>query len=152
MALVKCPRCELNYILDGGSLCTVCRREVKGEHEIPDEPELCSECGENPAVPGSDLCMFCLKEMSRRMSSTSDDSVVPEEANIEIDSVSTMDEIELDIVDEAMASEFGAEDEFKDDDDEDEEGGASGRDDDVVSIDAMADDEAAEDDDDDLDD
>jgi len=31
MALTKCPRCELNYILDGGSLCTVCRREVRGE-------------------------------------------------------------------------------------------------------------------------
>ena len=105
MALVKCPRCELNYILDGGSLCTVCRREVKGEHEIIDTPEMCSACGENPAVAGSDLCMFCLKEMNRRVPSSSmDDTMVPE-ANIGIDSVSTMDEIELDIVDDAMASE-----------------------------------------------
>ena len=52
MALVKCPRCELNYILDGGELCTVCRKEVRGESEPSELPELCSECGENPAVPG----------------------------------------------------------------------------------------------------
>ena len=149
MALVKCPRCELNYILDGGPLCTVCRREVKGEHEIIDTPEMCSVCGENPAVAGSDLCMFCLKEMNRRVpSSNMDDTMVPE-ANIGIDSVSTMDEIELDIVDDAMASEFGAEDEFKDNDEDEEEEAAES---DILSTDALADDEAAEDEDDDMDD
>ena len=136
MALVKCPRCELNYILDGGTLCTVCRREVKGEHEIIDTPEMCSECGENPAVAGSDLCMFCLKEMNRRMPSNIDDTMVPD-ANIGIDSVSTMDEIELDIVDDAMASEFGAEDEFKDNEE-------SGEEDDILSSEALAEDEAAQ--------
>ena len=73
MALVKCPRCDLNYILDGGTLCTVCRKEVKGEHDAVDTPEMCSECGEHPAVAGSDLCMFCLKEMNRRSSTGSDD-------------------------------------------------------------------------------
>ena len=52
MALEKCPRCELNYMLDGGELCTVCRREVKGEHESIDMTELCSACGEHPAVSG----------------------------------------------------------------------------------------------------
>ncbi len=140
MALIKCPRCELNYILDGGTLCTVCRREVRGEHEIIDTPEMCSECGENPAVPGSDLCMFCIKEMNRRMSSSMDDGIVQEDANIGIDSVSTMDEIELDIVDDAMASEFGAEDEFKDDDEDADDG-------DLLSTDALAEDEDAEEDD-----
>ena len=140
MALIKCPRCELNYILDGGTLCTVCRREVRGEHEIIDTPEMCSECGENPAVPGSDLCMFCIKEMNRRMSSSMDDGIVQEDANIGIDSVSTMDEIELDIVDDALASEFGAEDEFKDDDEDADDG-------DLLSTDALAEDEDAEEDD-----
>ncbi len=144
MALVKCPRCELNYILDGGTLCTVCRREVKGEHEIIDTPEMCSECGEYPAVPGSDLCMSCLKEMNRRMSPSMDDAMVPE-TSIGIDSVSTMDEIELDIVDDAMASEFGAEDEFKDEEDEPES------EDDVLSSEALAEDEEAEDEDEDED-
>lgn len=147
MALVKCPRCELNYILDGGTLCTVCRREVKGEHEIIDTPEMCSMCGENPAVAGSDLCMACLKEMNRRSTSSMDDTLVPE-TSIGIDSVSTMDEIELDIVDDAMASEFGAEDEFKDSDEEEGEDAES----DILSTDALADDEAAEDEEDSMDD
>ena len=156
MALVKCPRCELNYILDGGSLCTVCRREVKGEHEIIDTPELCSMCGENPAVAGSDLCMACLKEMNRRSSSPMDDTMVPD-ASIGIDSVSTMDEIELDIVDDDMASEYGAEDEFKDSGDDEAGDEADERlegtpdEDEVLSTDALAEDEAAQDDDDDED-
>ena len=142
MALVKCPRCDLNYILDGGTLCTVCRKEVKGEHDAVDTPEMCSECGEHPAVAGSDLCMFCLKEMNRRSSTGSDDSIGPESANIEIDSVSTMDEIELDIVDDDMASQFDAEGEFKDDEEEEEE-----EDGDVVSMEALAVDEYRDDDD-----
>lgn len=144
MALVKCPRCDLNYILDGGTLCTVCRKEVKGEHEAIDTPEMCSECGEHPAVAGSDLCMFCLKEMNRRVAtaSSNDDTIAPESANIEIDSVSTMDEIELDIVDDDMASQFGAEGEFKDDEELEENP-------DVVSKEAMAEAEDQDDDEDD---
>ncbi len=132
MALVKCPRCELNYILDGGALCTVCRREVKGEPETIEMPEMCSECGENPAVPGGELCIFCLKEMNRRASSVNNDDTLmaPEGATIGIDSVSTMDEIELDVVDDEMASEFGADDEFKDEEEEEETA--------IVSIDMIA--------------
>ena len=139
MALTKCPRCELNYILDGGEVCTVCRREIKGERETIDMPEMCSECGENPAISGSELCIFCLKEMNRRSASSSDDTLLaPEDATIEIDSVSTMDEIELDIVDDEMASEFGADDEFKDDEEEDE--------DEMISLDSLAEDEDQDDD------
>lgn len=137
MALTKCPRCELNYILDGGELCTVCRREVKGDHETIEMPEMCSECGENPALSGGELCIFCLKEMNRRSASSSDDTLLaPEDATIEIDSVSTMDEIELDIVDDEMASEFGADDEFKDEEDGE---------DDMISLDSLAEDEDQDD-------
>ncbi len=136
MALVKCPRCELNYILDGGELCTVCRKEVRGESEPADLPELCSECGENPAVPGGELCLACLKEMNRRSSSTSnDDMVAPDSASIGIDSVSTMDEIELDIDDGAGFDD----EEFKDD----EEKKGSGEDE-VLSIQQLAEQEEAE--------
>ena len=117
---------------------------MKGEHDAVDTPEMCSECGEHPAVAGSDLCMFCLKEMNRRSSTGSDDSIGPESANIEIDSVSTMDEIELDIVDDDMASQFDAEGEFKDDEDEEEEE----EDSEVVSKEALAEDEDKEDEDD----
>ena len=50
--------------------------------------------------------------------------------------------VELDIVDDDMASEFGADDEFKDDEDED-------MDDSIVSIDALAEDEDRDDEEDD---
>ena len=52
-----------------------------------------------------------------------------------------MDEIELDIVDDDMASQFDAEGEFKDDEEEEEE------DSEVVSKEALAEDEEKDDDD-----
>ena len=39
MNLVKCPRCDLNYILDTEKLCKVCLREMKGNH-VDDDMEL----------------------------------------------------------------------------------------------------------------
>ena len=63
MGFVKCTRCELNYILDGGNLCSVCRKEVRGEEELDDIAELCSECGERTVVPNNELCFVCLKDM-----------------------------------------------------------------------------------------
>ncbi len=76
MALHKCPKCELNYIRDGEDYCEVCKREMKrtqarghhAEEEMEDdEVILCSECGEEPAVRGGDLCLSCLKEKKRQV-------------------------------------------------------------------------------------
>lgn len=120
MALTKCPRCELNYILDGGSLCTVCRREVRGEQTDDEVVEMCSECGENPVVPGSEYCAQCLKEMNRSPASTTEEEpMTVGEATIGIDTVSTMDEIVIDDVGEEAP--FGDDEDFMDDDDEDED-------------------------------
>lgn len=115
MGLVKCPRCELNYILDGGALCTICRREVRGESEHDDIAELCSECGENPAISGGELCMACLRERNPRASENEEeeDELEQEDLDLEDDSVATMDEIAIDI-DDPMES-FDADDEFDDD-------------------------------------
>ena len=130
MIPVKCPRCDLNYIMDGAELCTVCRREVRGETEPSDISDICVECGENPALPGGDLCIFCLKELNHGVVATSDE-VIAADPVIEIDSVSTMDEIELDtnqaVFDEA--DDLSAEDAnhvislqaLAEDDDEDDE-------------------------------
>ena len=132
MGLIKCPRCELNYMLDTDKMCSVCKREVRGESEQYEMVELCSECGENPVVPGQELCAYCLKELSQRDSDTqSEETVVTDTSTIGgIDSVSTMDEIELDL-DEDMGGESFAEDDdgfFGDDDDEDDEDDMSGED------------------------
>lgn len=112
MGLIKCPRCELNYMLDTDKLCTVCRREVRGEAEQYETIELCSECGENPVVPGQELCAYCLKERSQNTEDDQDENVNAA-ASIGIDSVSTMDEIEIGI-DDDMDDEIPNE-EFKDD-------------------------------------
>ncbi len=117
MALIKCPRCELNYIQEEEKICSVCRREVRGESEQYDMIELCSECGEHPAVPGSELCAYCLKEHSRRTSDSSDDSMMGEGATIEIDtSVSAMDEIELDLGGDMDGEVFDEDADFADED------------------------------------
>ena len=60
MKLVKCPRCELNYIQEGEKYCKVCMRELKGE-QTQEEMELCSVCNAAPALPGKDVCLSCLK-------------------------------------------------------------------------------------------
>ena len=132
MGLIKCPRCELNYMLDTDKMCSVCKREVRGESEQDEMLELCSECGENPVVPGQELCAYCLKELTQRDSDTqSEETVVADTSTIGgIDSVSTMDEIELDL-NEGMDDESFAEDDdgfFGDDDDEDDEDDMSGED------------------------
>ena len=125
MGLIKCPRCELNYMLDTDKMCSVCKREVRGESEQDEMLELCSECGENPVVPGQELCAYCLKELTQREADTqNEEAVVADASNIgDIDSVSTMDEIELDLGDDMDDEAFADEDDdfFADDDDEDGE-------------------------------
>ena len=129
MALVKCPRCELNYMNDTDTMCSVCRREVRGESEQFEMIELCSECGENPVVPGQELCAYCLKEQARRDAMESDDVIEDAPANIEIDGGGLGDE---DFEDDADFSE--------DDDEEDEDVDDKAEDDDGFD-DADSDDE-----------
>ena len=135
MNLVKCPRCDLNYIQEGEKYCKVCLREMKGE-QPREELELCSVCNEAPALPGKDVCLFCLKELNG--SGHDDDSDSPEimdEASLSIDPVSTMDEIIPEVDEDIPEREFGEienelslesvredeEEEQEDDEEEDEE-------------------------------
>lgn len=62
MKLVKCPRCDLNYMREGDKYCKICMRDLKGDSQ-KEEIELCSICNESPVLPGKDVCLFCLKEM-----------------------------------------------------------------------------------------
>ncbi len=66
--LKKCPICELNYIRGNETMCRVCAAERSKRHTIKNDEEIimCSECGENPALPGYDLCEECLKEQKRQ--------------------------------------------------------------------------------------
>lgn len=111
MALRKCPKCELNYIKDDAQFCDVCLRAMKRVaarviHDIPDDDEhvvegeilMCTECGEAPAVKGSELCVECLKEHKRQ---------------IELENAATIDE-EFDAV---VAADEGDDDVSVDSDD-----------------------------------
>lgn len=60
MAIIKCPRCDINFIREEDGYCDICKREMKGIEPKNDLPEMCIECGENPALPGDDLCAACL--------------------------------------------------------------------------------------------
>jgi hypothetical protein len=113
MNLIKCPRCDLNYIREDEKYCKVCLREMKGEKQ-QEEMELCSICNEEPALPGRDVCIFCLKEMNKSNSLPEEQ----EEENAEpvdtssigdMDSVSGMDEIipEVEEDSDIPSQEFG---------------------------------------------
>ena len=94
MKLSKCPRCELNYITEGETYCKICRMEMKGE-PVREEIEMCTVCGEHPAMPGKDVCLFCHKEMNDSVHDDRDNDgmTASADASIGIDPISTMDEI-----------------------------------------------------------
>lgn len=98
MALKKCPRCELNYILDDGALCTVCREEVHGKKDIEESAILCSVCGEAATIPGEDMCKACMAELrSVEMTATGAEDEVDEgrdEPELDPEPVSSLTEIE----------------------------------------------------------
>ena len=126
MALVKCPRCELNYMQSTDTYCSICRKEVMGEKEERIEVELCIECGENPAIPGGELCRACLIEQRRENSKGTQESVPVEEV-LDLTAASAMDEIEIEMDEAIPSDEYNAinEDLSKDDeetmDDEEQE-------------------------------
>ncbi len=113
MQLIKCPRCDLNYIREDEKYCKICLRELKGEKNV-DEVELCSICNEEPALPGRDVCLFCLKEMNKSNSlpeeQEEDSGEAVDTSSIgDMDSVSGMDEIIPEVEDDSSipSQEFG---------------------------------------------
>lgn len=96
MSIRKCPRCELNYILDDGELCTVCREEVRGKQTRDDVSMICSVCGERPALAGEDMCKQCLAEIRPVEILSTDDGHDDASggAELEPDSASSLDEMQ----------------------------------------------------------
>ena len=134
MIFAKCPRCDLNYITASERYCKVCMRDMKG-NGAQDEIEMCSMCNENPALPGRDICLFCLKELDEQNSSANRDEGGENSEQVDprtitsMDDVSSMDEIP-EVSHDLPAGEFDGEisslesmreEEAEDDDDEDED-------------------------------
>lgn len=63
---IRCPRCELNYILKRDKFCNVCKMEMKaqGSMGISDDLdlELCPVCKVNFINLDEDMCVSCAKE------------------------------------------------------------------------------------------
>lgn len=133
MIFAKCPRCDLNYITASERYCKVCMRDMKG-NGAQDEIEMCSMCNENPALPGRDICLFCLKELdeqnntaNREENGEGNEQVDPRSIT-SMDDVSSMDEIP-EVSHDLPAGEFDGEisslesmrEEEAEDDDEDED-------------------------------
>lgn len=90
--LVKCPKCELNYMDSADRMCKVCFREIHGS-DMPDEQELCSVCNEAPVLPGKDVCSLCLRELNAQRVLVGEAEDGEEPLDAEDDGISTMDEI-----------------------------------------------------------
>jgi len=65
---IKCPRCDLNYILEGEALCEVCKKELEGfnlgDLEDVDEEldDLCPVCRLNFLEENETICPECLEK------------------------------------------------------------------------------------------
>lgn len=71
MQYIKCPRCELNYILKKDKYCDVCKSEMKAgilkesdldEFEFEEGMELCPICKVNYINQGERMCNTCQEE------------------------------------------------------------------------------------------
>ena len=96
----KCPRCELNYILDGAELCPVCRKAFN-RSEPDDLENICIECGTNPALPGEDFCQACLNARRRRERENAVEETRDDEMN-DMRAETGMEELEIEIPDEEI--------------------------------------------------
>lgn len=106
MKLRKCPRCELNYIKEDETYCSVCVRDLKGD-QVKDDNELCSVCNEEKPLPGRDVCFLCLKEMTGNTVSTPRDvDDTGEATSLGLNPVSVIDEIIPEIPEELPDREY----------------------------------------------
>ena len=74
---IKCPRCELNYILKKDKFCNVCKKEMKALGSMGSDEdldlELCPICKVNYINPNEDMCAVCAKEKALSEDGEKDD-------------------------------------------------------------------------------
>ena len=77
----KCPRCEINYILEEEDYCEICKQELSGakhndEVDIDEEDDdvgLCPVCHKNYLNDGETVCEMCASRTDLDKSSLTDD-------------------------------------------------------------------------------
>lgn len=159
---IKCPRCELNYILKKDKYCDVCKAEMKAGcleesdiDELDEGLELCPICKVNYIQEGETMCASCQEEQLEGNSAKDDE---PDWRGF-VDKTDEEDDEELDLlpieedeeIDEELEGAFAKdlENEFEEEDDEED---TVSEEDDVDEDFDVVDDEEIDDDEDDEDD
>ena len=153
---IRCPRCELNYILKKDKLCNVCKLEMKALGSLAAEEnldlELCPICKINYIGPDEVMCPSCMKE--RNFNPDSEEGAEDWEAYVNRDENDDFEAPDEETGEMASVKDLDDDDDFDDDDlvfsdddgfDEDEEDDKDSYDDDDF-------DDFDDDDDDDFDD
>ncbi len=156
---IKCPRCELNFIIEGKQeYCDVCIAEMKGsrlqfadledeelEEELENEAlELCPVCGVNNMRFGEKMCESCRKQ-SEYEDDISEDDVEDEEWKSYLSDESEDLSLDEDELAEELAEVAEEDEEYAEEEDE-------FFDEDVDALDDLGDDDEFDDDDEDDDD
>ena len=118
---IKCPRCELNYILEGEDYCHICKSEMKHFNEGEDnglldgfdDVELCPVCGVNYIKEDETMCEECKSKKNQNNLDDEDDEAVEWEKSRDDDSLISYD-IDSDSSEEPYNSGFEEIDENSD--------------------------------------
>jgi len=120
MSIIKCPRCDINFIREEEQFCSICKREMKGDAPKEEPVEMCIECGEHPAAAGEELCSYCLADRAAADESIVEDTESESMMSSDIDDIEIVPMPQEDIPEderEEIHKELG----FDDPEDEDEE-------------------------------
>jgi len=139
---IRCPRCELNFILKKDRYCNVCKKEMKALGSMCNDDdldlELCPVCKVNYINPNEDMCAVCAKEKALSEGEEKDEDnswdsyTAPEddeagysdEETSDMVSITSLDDDPLE-TEEDMPLSIADEEEEDDDDDDDEKGDKS---------------------------
>ncbi|MCH5153255.1 MAG: hypothetical protein J1F68_04790 [Clostridiales bacterium] len=118
----KCPRCELNYILQEEEMCDICKAELGLDSRIvllddiidDDEPlKLCPVCKTSYIGMDEDMCENCLANYKRQESGEMDED--NEDWRTYLDDEDTKDTEEEDVIPlEEMEEDADFDDDFED--------------------------------------
>ena len=149
----KCPRCDLNYILQEEEMCDICKAELGLDSRIvllddiidDDEPlKLCPVCKTNYIGMDEDMCESCVTRYNRAENAELDDDDDGWRSYLDDDDTKDADEEDI-IPLEELDEEVDFEEEFEDEENPSDEP------DDFDELDDLLDDALVDDDDEDED-
>lgn len=163
---IKCPRCELNYIMKKDKFCDVCKAEMKAGileenelDELDEDLDLCPICRVNYIQDGETMCSTCLEEQAESGDLNKDEEPdwrgFVDKADDEDEELDLLPVEEDDEIDEELEGAFAKdlENEFDDEEEEYEEESIDDDDDfDLIDDDDFDDDDEDDEEDDDEDD